>query len=80
MRQFASLTEVFKAARDEVSNGLEKPLDMKGASEYLNVSVNTLRKWCSEKKIPYHKSGRGSTAKNYFFASELNAWLKSSYN
>ena len=46
-------------------------LEIKDVSEMLGVSVSTLYKWVSEKKIPCHKVG--SLVK--FRQSEIEKWL-----
>ncbi len=33
-------------------------IDIREASEYLGISVNTLRGWCSQKSIPHVKIDR----------------------
>lgn len=52
---------------------MDKPLGIEEAAEYLGMAVNTLRAKVSKDEIPYHKP----SGKIYFFASELNEWIKS---
>ena len=51
---------------------MEKPLDIKKAAEYLGVAVGTLYGKVHRKQIPHHKPD----GKLYFYASELDAWIK----
>jgi excisionase family DNA binding protein len=47
-------------------------LNIRDASVYLGISVNTLRCWCSRKTIPYVKLGRMVR----FNISELDQWIE----
>ena len=42
------------------------------ASELLRVKKNTLRKWVSQKRVPYLKLGRSVR----FESSELESWIE----
>ena len=49
----------------------QKPLTLKEAALFLNLSPKTLYGYTSKKKIPFIKRG-----KLYFYLHELEAWLK----
>ena len=56
---------------------IEKPLNIKEVSEYLDLSVSYVYKLTSQSKIPYYKPfGK----KLYFLRSELNRWITRSPN
>ncbi len=46
------------AWQDEIS---QKPFNLKQASEYLGISVVTLRRWIKTGRIPAYKAGRAYT-------------------
>lgn len=46
------------AWQDEIS---QKPFNLKQASEYLGISVVTLRRWIKAGRIPAYKAGRAYT-------------------
>ena len=46
-------------------------LDIRDASEYLGIPVNTLRCWCSRKTIPHVKIARMVR----FDVEELDRWI-----
>ena len=50
----------------------KKFIGTKVLSEYLDVSINTLRYWIAERKIPYFKIGK----RIKFNLSEIERWLK----
>ena len=50
----------------------KKFIGTKVLSEYLDVSINTLRYWIAERKIPYFKIGK----RIKFNLSEIEIWLK----
>ena len=51
---------------------MEKPLDIKQAAEHLGVTVQTMYGKVHRKDVPFHKP----SGKLYFYASELDAWIK----
>lgn len=51
---------------------MEKPMTVEEVSEFLNVPVATIRKWCSQRYIPYMKIGRHVR----FSRRSLEDWLK----
>ena len=58
---------------DKTDNLMEKRLlDIEDASAYLGIPVNTLRCWCSCRKIPYVKLGRMVR----FDVTLLEEWFK----
>jgi excisionase family DNA binding protein len=50
----------------------EKPLNLKDAAKYLNISISYLYQLTSSKQITFYKPHR---KKIYFQKSDLNAWL-----
>jgi len=75
------LTEVLRSIlREELPyqvqqsvDPIEKPTDVEGAAEHLQLDEQTIYRLVRQKKIPFAKQGR----KLYFFKSELNDWIKS---
>lgn len=55
------------------NTNVEKPTDVFGAAEHVNLDEQTIYRLVREKGIPYHKQGK----KLYFYKSELNTWIKS---
>jgi len=51
---------------------IEKPLNTKGAAEFLGVSVNTIYGYTFRKEIPFSKKGKF----NYFSKTQLTQWIK----
>jgi len=51
---------------------MEKPMTVKEVSHFLNVPIATIRKWCSQRYIPYIKMGRHVR----FSRTSLEDWLK----
>ena len=52
-----------------------KPIDRKKltvvqAAEYLGIAEQTVRQWCSERKIPFYKVG----SRTFFDADRMDAW------
>jgi excisionase family DNA binding protein len=57
-----------------VRNEIEKPLGgVSAAAEFLNLEEPTIYSLVQSKRIPFHKPSK----KIYFYASELNEWVKS---
>jgi excisionase family DNA binding protein len=78
MSDFEHISEVLERIFQKLevinSNTLkrEKPfLDISEASEYLNLSKNTLYFYCSKNRIPSFKVGK----KIFFNREELNNWI-----
>jgi hypothetical protein len=62
-------TEIPKA---ESYQEIEKPLNTKGAAEFLGITVNTVYGYTFRKVIPFSKKGKF----NYFYKSQLIEWIK----
>jgi len=54
-------------------DNMNKPMNIKQASEYTGLSTHTLYKYIGSGKIPHHKPEGGRI---FFYASELDAWIK----
>jgi excisionase family DNA binding protein len=54
-------------------NECEKPTDVIGAADHVNLDEQTIYRLVRQKEIPFHKQGK----KLYFYKSELNTWIKS---
>jgi excisionase family DNA binding protein len=52
---------------------VEKPTDVFGAADHIDLDEQTIYRLVRTKEIPYHKKGK----KLYFYKSELNEWIKS---
>lgn len=59
---------------------MERLLKAKETAELLGVSLDTIRKWCSTKFIPFYKFGKGRSARVGFRESQLEPWLKKSFS
>lgn len=72
------LKELIKACLKEVLDDrndnaaiLDGPMTAKEAEKYLHIPLNTIYKYVSERRIPYHKPGKALL----FFKKELDEWL-----
>ena len=57
---------------EETKDYVKKLIGIKGLSEHLNVSVNTIYSWTSMKVIPFYKIGRLVK----FDEIEIDKWLE----
>jgi len=65
---------ILKAVRNEQTplNQVEKPLNIKEASTFLNLTVPTLYSKCSKGELPFMKQGK----RLYFSSTELMDYIK----
>jgi len=67
-----ALNEILSGQTGAVKEQLPDILDIKQASEYLKLKINTLYEKTSRRQIPHFKKGN----KLYFHLSELQDWIK----
>jgi excisionase family DNA binding protein len=67
-----ALTEIIGDRQISNETPLPDILDIKQASDYLHLKINTLYEKTSEKTIPHFKKGN----KLYFRSSELKSWVE----
>ena len=53
-------------------NGDKRYLGVKEVADYLEVSVNTIYSWCSQRKIPFSKIG----GLNRFDRKKIDEWFE----
>lgn len=66
----SALRKVLDEKKQDVPNG-EGPLTISQAADYLNLSITTLYRYTSQRRIPHHKPGKNL----YFYKAEMDQWL-----
>ena len=72
--QLADLVVQRLIERTETEQPVKEWLDARGASEYLGIHRDTLRKLAAERALPAHQDGPG--CKLYFRRDELDEWRR----
>ena len=54
-------------------DNMNKPMNIKQASEYTGLSVHTLYKYVGQGKVPHHKPEGGRI---FFYSADLDRWIK----
>lgn len=54
----------------------DRPMTIRDAARYLEVTTRTVDRWIREQDLPVHRLGTGPKARKRFFASELDTWIR----
>lgn len=66
-------TVVERVITRKITDDADHPMEIEEAALLVKKSKQTLYNYCSQGKIPFHKSG----SRNIFFRKELIQWLRS---
>ena len=66
-------TVVERVITRKIADDTEHPMEIEEAALLVKKSKQTVYAYCSQGKIPFHKSG----SRNIFFRKELIEWLRS---